>query len=353
MWGYGGVSMNAGNTFERALGGKTWNHPHGAPYGISLKLPWLQRYPSPLRTNRKRLNAVAIMLCVAVPWLLFCLVFALFSFRTHYTDPVTCWCLAALLLFVFVGASACLLKRSQTHLSDDEEYEPMWYGFLGITCLIAIIAGIILGFHNFELRMEKVYDYENLATYRDVDPANYVGQQLVDAGRLVFNNKTYLDVGRSMGFKDSDIYCVAPIASTSTAAKADQTIAPKVDFWAVGKNCCSGTSADFHCEGYKSGVRGGLRLMDDASRPYYRLAVQQAEATYGIHTNKPLFFVWGTDPIKYTDDLKRMGTSMYTTGIVAAFCVQCFFVVSATLAFAKTFPNRGDPRLSEWNPQYM
>jgi len=54
MMGYGGVKMNPATALERTLGGKNYYHPHGAPFGISLKLPWFYRYPSPFRTNRKR-----------------------------------------------------------------------------------------------------------------------------------------------------------------------------------------------------------------------------------------------------------------------------------------------------------
>jgi len=273
---------------------------------------------------------------VLVPWLLFCIVFALFSFSVYYEAPITCCVVTGLLFIVTVGMSACLLQmaRVRREKETEEEYEPMWYGFLCVTCMLAIFAGIICGCHNFDVRMVKFYDFENLATYRDIDPASYVGQQLVDAGRVQFNDKTYLDIGQSMGFKDNDVYCVAPIKSPNTTPKTF------VDFWAVGKNCCSGTSADFHCEGFNARDRGGLRLMDDAARPFYRLAVQQAEAMHKISTHKPLFFIWGKDPVKYTEGLKHDAIATYITGIIAGLCLQCFLVVSATLVFAKIFPTR-------------
>lgn len=269
------------------------------------------------------------------------MVFALVSFDVHYSSPVACWVCIFLLTLVSVGTFAALMQRARVRQEKemDDTYEPMWYGFLCITCLLAIVLGIALGVHNFGLRMNTVYEYENLATYRNVDPASYVGQQLVDAGRVQFSNKTYLDISKSMGFKDTDVYCVVPIVSDKTSPQTYH------DFWAVGTNCCSCGrncgSADYHCTGFNDARdRGGLRLMDDVSRPFYRLAVQQAEATYKIKTHKPLFFVWGEDPIKMTADLVTSAHQMYIFGIAAAFCVQVFFVATATLVFAKIFPTR-------------
>lgn len=343
MLGYGAVPFdNAAEVLEKRLGGKApdyYMHAHQAPYGWSLRLPWFAMPHSMFRTNRKRLNAVAIIVNVFVPWCLFCVVFSLVSFSVHFTAPATCFSVIAFLLVIFAGTFALMWQsariRKEREAEEEEESEPMWYGFLCITSCLAIALGVLIGFHNYDVHMSTVFTYETLATYRDVDPASYVGQQLVDAGRVQFNDKSHIDISKSMAFKSRDMYCVAPIVSPKTNSKTF------VDFWVVGKNCCSGHSADFHCEGFdNASFKGGLRLMDESERPFYRLAVQQAEATYKISTRKPLFFVWGADPVKYTDDLRHNGLMLYTMGILTAFVVQCFLVASATLAFSKAFPTR-------------
>jgi len=257
------------------------------------------------------------------------MVFSIFSFSLHHTNPAACWGITLVLFLVSAGVFACLIQLARVRSERDEHHAepPTWYGFLFVTCVLMIFAGIIFGYINFDRRTSNTYTYESLATYRDIDPALFVGQQLVDAGRVTFHDKTHLDITKSMGFKDSDVYCVAPIVSPNTTSKT------YYDFWAVGKNCCTGTAADFHCEGYNNPQAGGLRLMDEAARPFYRLAVQQAEATHKISTHKPLFFVWGQDPIKWTEGLKHDAVSTYMAGIIAALCLQCFLVATATLAF--------------------
>lgn len=334
MYGYG---VAAGRHTPVGFAGGLRHGHHGAPYGLSMRLPWVHKAHSMLHTNKKRLNALGIMVAVVVPWLIFCLVFALLSFSMHYFHPVECYATVSLVFFfinAFFGLSAYAAKLRKAHEVDDE-HDPMWHGFLHVTCVLAILAGLLLGWENFSLRMSGLYDMRSLASYRDVDPAHYVGQQLVDAGLVLFNDNTHLDITKSMGFKNTDMYCVAPIVSNKTSPKS------YVDFWAVGRNCCSGRSADFHCKGFKETSRmGGTRLMNDAARPFYRLAVQQAEAMYGITTSKPLFFVWGADPFQAAAETEHNAHMMYLCGIVAALCIQCFLVTCATLVFAKLLPQR-------------
>eukprot|EP00438_Fugacium_kawagutii_P029114 Skav233711 [mRNA] locus=scaffold2120:100002:105477:+ [translate_table: standard] len=117
-----------------------------------------------------------------------------------------------------------------------------------------------------------------------VNPGREKGQQLMDAGRVYFEDGTGLDTSKSMAFRNLDRYCVAPIV-----------------FGQVGVNCCSGTTADFRCGEFDNPkARSGLRLMrqmpraggletasermtvtlnqGEDQRPFFRLAVQQAEA---------------------------------------------------------------------------
>merc|ERR1712232_822939 len=155
---------------------------------------------------------------------------------------------------------------------------------------------------NFGSHMIKAYQYGELATYTNIDPHEYRGAQLPDAGIITFTKDTYLRTNYSMGFTSGDTYCVAPIVS------------PRIEhydnfnFWATGMDCCSGIDNNYTCPGYNDAeIHGALRLLDEDARPFYRLASQQAEATFFINTDRPLFFIWMKDPQGYVEELKTKG----------------------------------------------
>lgn len=292
----------------------------------------------PLLSQRRRLNLVAICICLFVPWLLFCLMYSVTSFRLYYKSPAAAYLIALLgLLFVcFLGVRAAHAIRAHCSRGDDPFYEPTWYVFLFITSLIAWILGVYYGLHNFYYRMESYYGIENLGNYHDVDPATTRGQQLMDAGRVIFKPGTHLDLQKSMSFMNNDLYCVTPIVSANHSLKG----AESYDFWAVGTNCCCGESvrdAKFQCGEYGNiRASAGLRLMRDEQRPFYRLAVQQALSSYNIKSEHPLFFHWVQDPIVATEALNWEGHRQFLFGVYLHFAFQLACVCLAACCFAKT-----------------
>jgi hypothetical protein len=279
--------------------------------------------------QRKRMNIVAILLSLFVPWLLFCFVDAVLSFSIHYKQPYFAYILVLLSFLVVVGLSSIFAASAVTKKFSDPTYQPSWYIFIAVTSALAFTLGLFGGEWNYGTHMLPYYDLLNLARYTDIDTNMYLGQQLMDAGQIEFKTGTALDLGRSMGFKNHDVYCVAPIMTKGGGA-------PSVDFWAVGKNCCSGVSADFHCKGFSDPTASGvIRLMRDADRPFYRLAVQQAEATYKMTANHPLFFEWVHSATEATDTFRHNGYINYILGISAYFLLQGFLTAVTALAFSK------------------
>merc|ERR1719174_3570482 len=166
-------------------------------------------------------------------------------------------------------------------------------------------------------------------TYPDVNAAQAKGSQLMDAGRVFFTPDTGIDNRRAMGFKSSELFCVAPIV-TGTGKLASY------DFWAVGTNCCSGVSSDFRCGEYNNPrARAGLRLMRDDQRAFFRLAVQQAEAAFNIRSVHPLFFHWMQDPDAEMDAYQDDGYKYFLLGMFTHFAMQLFLVVLALMVFSK------------------
>jgi len=288
-----------------------------------------------MQGQRKRMNIVAVLLSLFVPWLLFCFVDAVLSFSIHYRQPLLAYILVVLAFLGVVGTSSIFAAQAVKKKLTDPTYQPSWYIFIAVTALFAFCFGLFAGGYNFETNMQRYYSLENLAQYQDIDTNAYLGQQLMDAGRINFKPGTTLDLGRSMGFKNHDIYCVAPIKSKAGAGDSASAMS-SVDFWAVGKNCCSGVSADFHCAGFSDpSALGVIRSMHDEDRAFYRLAVQQAEATYKMTANHPLFFEWVHDADEATNHLATKGYTNYMLCIVSYFMLQGFVTAVVALAFSK------------------
>jgi len=336
------MDYSIGQAYE---GKYQYGHPgmYGSNGGAGAVIAMAQKVPPFVRGQRQRLNIVAILISLFVPWLLFCAMYWTMSFYLHYQKPFLCWTLMffGLCVVIITGLFAYgAFKRKREALAGTQfltagtaaYHEPTWLIFLFITCLLAWICGAVVGDVNFFSHVEPYYDLINLNTYPGVDPSRARGQQMMDGGTLLFTEDSKLDLSMSMGFKNLDLYCVAPIVESSHPKQAYSSY----DFWAVGMNCCSGNRADFHC-GEFNNVRAaaGLRLMHDDQRAFYRLAVQQAEAAYKIRADHPLFFVWMQDPAAEVNAYMEAGQKFYLIGIFVAFLVQLFLVVVCCMVFSK------------------
>jgi len=294
-----------------------------ANYGVAT--PAVKAAPP---KQRRRMNLVAICQNLLLPWLFFSGITAVMGFSVHYnhkmiTYMIVVFCFIAV---VFVGVMAIAYMRKKR--AGTAKYHT-WMVFLFLALAVAWLAGVIYGDMIFYYHMQPFYDLQNLNTYPDVDPSYMKGQQLMDGGSVFFRQGTLLDLKRSMGFKNLDLYCVAPITMGL------QPLA-SYDFWAVGMNCCSGNYADFHCGEFNNpNARSGLRLMHDDQRPFYRLAVQQAEALYNLKATHPLFFIWVQDPQAETVAYKDNGYRTYILGMFGHFIFNLFCVVVASYGFAK------------------
>jgi hypothetical protein len=287
-----------------------------------------------VKGQRRRMNIISILISLFVPWLLFCFVCAILSFSVHFTQPTVAFAMVILAFLIVVGSTSMLAANAMKRKLTDPMYEPSWFLFLAGTCFLAFFLAYTAGQWNYSNNMHKYYNLLHLPHYQDVDTNSFLGQQLMDAGRIEFKNGTALDLGRSMGFKNHDVYCVSPIITKGAPASSQPL---SVDFWAVGKNCCSGVQADFHCDGFSDpNARGVIRLMHDADRPFYRLAVQQAEATYKMTATHPLFFEWVHSAEEATNQFAQIGRVNYFLGICSHFLLQAFLTVTTTLLFSKT-----------------
>jgi hypothetical protein len=286
------------------------------------------------RGQRKRLDLVTLLIALFAPWTLFTFVVAVLSFEFHYYAPYMTY-LVIILTFLF---AVCIpgflaLQAMKRKYTSPATYQPNLYFFLFVACVLAYFVGITAGEGNYLSSMYKYYSLTHLTTYDDIDTTFDFGQQYMDAGVLKFKQGTLLDTTRSMGFKNTDMYCVAPIV---TKSNPNNNKSLSYDFWAVGKGCCSGYQPDFHCPGFNDRVAsGGIRLMHDEDRPFYRLAVQQAEAMYKISAIHPLFVEWVHDTDEAINAFAQSGYSYFILAIATYFLWQSFLVVCTSLILSK------------------
>lgn len=274
--------------------------------------------------KRKRLNVVAMCTNIFLPWLLFLAIYTQMCFTVHYLHP------RAATASVVGGFVLSLIAGCMAYRQKSREFDPMWFTFASLAFFLATLLAWVFGNMNFVYNMQPFYDMDNLNTYPAVNPAREKGQAVMDAGRAYFVDGAGIDMSKSIGFKNEDLYCVAPISYGG-----DQLAT--YDFWAIGLNCCSGVSADFRCGEYNNPhARAGLRLMHDAQRPFFKLAVEMAESAYNIKATHPLFFSWLQDPVAELNRYRDDGFQYYMIGAFSFFVFNAVVVGCAAYGFSMT-----------------
>eukprot|EP00929_Paragymnodinium_shiwhaense_P118327 TRINITY_DN90260_c0_g1_i1.p1 TRINITY_DN90260_c0_g1~~TRINITY_DN90260_c0_g1_i1.p1 ORF type:complete len:354 (-),score=84.51 TRINITY_DN90260_c0_g1_i1:66-1127(-) len=279
--------------------------------------------------GHRRLNCVPVLLSLLLPWCAFLAAFGAVSFYPHYAFPLTTW------FCLILALAGCMRLVQQGRMNYLRRTEWFYWVYLGFAMALGIVFGTYYGDNNFWTWMQPVFDLKHMASYNNVNPSSLTlwngqilptsGRRFQDAGTIYFDGKAELDVSKAMAFKMGGLYCVAPIVDPKCERNCGY------DFWAVGMNCCAEDATDFRCGDYnKPSAKSGLRLMDEAQRPYYRLAVLEAEGSHKIVSKHPVFYHWVQDPLKELAGWSREG---YKRFIVAQFAG---FVGNAVL-FAFTF----------------
>lgn len=312
---------------------------------------------------KERLDVATLLGLISGPSLMYIFTCYCRSSRLHYDSNIASWFFAILLLVIWC-ALACKPSFSSSR-------SRLWT-FVLLTGLFAWFSGLGQGEHLYIEYARPYFDIKNLNSYPDVEVDSYRGSGLMDLGTVSFVPGTYLNLSMSYGFKNEDMYCVAPIvsdkmlfqpatvfgpsissnsfssnssnasssssssggstsaSSSSSSSSSSKAKTPVYDFWAVGTNCCSGHMADFHCGEFDSmGARSGLRLMRDEDRGYFKLAVEEAAAAYNIQADHPIFLYWMTSPENEIRSYQEDGDRGFIFGCVYFALFQCFLTALA------------------------
>lgn len=279
--------------------------------------------------RRARIDIWQIVLCSLLPVAVYAATAAVLSFRLHFSMCFLAWAIAVLCIIPSIYAAYFGWKAFR----DDESLQAKWMFFLAFLCGLAWLIGVILGTSNYSSNMKPYYVMSGLNYYPGVDPSTS-GESHIDAGRVLFQPGSHLDLSRAMGVRISETYCVAPVVNKNHPKGLDV----QYDYWAVGVGCCSSVQpqAKFTCPGAQNRLaNGGLRLMEDSQRPYFRMAVQEAEATYKIRAKHPIFLRWMEDPTAKMLSWSDAGPRTYWEGFFSVLVLMLFLSIVAAIYLSR------------------
>lgn len=320
------------------VGGKDSKPKNSLGYGGAGKLlaaSGLEEHP------RRQLNWYAVATAVIVPVAFFALSLSLLSYKVFYKSPGLACGLVATAFFVVIVIGVGALQALRTQQKGGQR---SWWAFIFMTSLGAVVIGSVCGLINYTMFTRKYYNYISLRKVVDVDPAQWQGQQVLDAGEIDFRAGTRIDRSLNMMYHKGKTWCVAPIVPADDCGKPVPLA--NYDFWAVGTDCCSARQGDFSCGPglYTAKTTGfgppaGLRVMDDSDIAGYKLALEQATAAYNIQSSRAIFLHMMKTP--YVQIRSHLDKGNMFTGCLCglALLIQSCLVAWTARKFGKGAPS--------------
>mmetsp|Transcript_59649 Transcript_59649/g.159610 ORF Transcript_59649/g.159610 Transcript_59649/m.159610 type:complete len:290 (-) Transcript_59649:187-1056(-) len=171
---------------------------------------------------------------------------------------------------------------------------------LGLLNTLASFAGIIAGlvaYHRYVLPYASFEDHRMYSNVLTSEPP----RSHADAGVLEFAKSCHVDGSKGVGMlREAGTFCAAPIV--------DDAAPGRVEYWAVGLDCCS-PRGDFTCGDVedKDARQGAVIRPEEPSwtdyfvpgedsYEMYHKAVKQSAAIYDVHTSdSPMMVHWVKD----------------------------------------------------------
>mmetsp|Transcript_135394 Transcript_135394/g.235462 ORF Transcript_135394/g.235462 Transcript_135394/m.235462 type:complete len:381 (-) Transcript_135394:33-1175(-) len=195
---------------------------------------------------------------------------------------------------------------------------PFWKFFL---CIVALLVAVTLGDYLWYNNFRTYQTYARLQAYDNLDAYYVNGNRVQDAGLVKFNETLGVDRSRAGCLVDRDTYCVAPIIRNATVIPGEaQTRSGYYDFFMAGINCCNCPVTDFRCGDWNNPDPrlGGMRLLNEDVRRFYRLAAQKWSTTYNKPIKHSVFFNWVADPVATWNELHRYGMQILILALISA-----------------------------------
>jgi hypothetical protein len=297
---------------------------HLHQYGSQPAIPKLRPPVAQGLAARRWLDWQSIALAWLLPLSLFLATFCVMSFKFYYQHRAAALLVVAAAFFFIVMMSLLSVNQMRRWKITGVK---TWHLFIIVSSFFAVLFGSILGYVNFKSNTNRYYDYISLRKIADVNPAQWQGQQALDAGEIDFQVGAKVDKQMNMVYFQKKGWCAAPIVPSGDTPLATY------DFWAVGMDCCSSRQGDFTCGSFVQNgeALSGLRVLDDSEIAGYTLAVEQARAAYNIQYRNPIFLNVVKSPYALIKNYWKSAMSFaYTCGIgfavlqLAAVCAQAY-----------------------------
>lgn len=209
----------------------------------------------------------------------------------------------------------------------------------GFCIMFMATTGLLLGLFCFQSYTRSYEIYRGSRTYENIVPSANPGANR-DAGVIDFVAGSYVDVAHSIGMRNGDTYCAAPIVSPQDTTHSG--------FWAVGLNCCH-SRGKFRCGDNLGRVGSGIVVLDENGPfgaeeiPEYQKVAEEAAAQFTIGMpSKPMFVRLSgdvaTDQAQYFRDalsfLYSATAGMFVFMLVIA---MTFSLLAGSTGFANNF----------------
>lgn len=265
------------------------------------------------------------LLCLVAPfrykseWLVFVIV-VLGEFALMFYPTVS---------FLVLAAGVLTTKITSKIRTSAMIYWMWWPTWKFILCIVALVCAVSFGDYLWYSQFRDYETYARLQAYDNLDAFYVNGNRVQDAGLVKFNNTLGVDRSRAGCLVDRVTYCVAPIIRNGTVIPGEvQTRSGYYDFFMAGIDCCNCPVTDFRCGDWNNPAGlGGMRLLNEDHRRFYRLAADKWSTTYNKPIKHSVFFTWVSDPVTTWKAGKKYGNQILFLGIFGAITGACAIMV--------------------------
>lgn len=308
-----------------------------------------------LRMRKQAGNLAAEAFTAMVPWSMFVVLSICWTFLFH-ASPGSLIGLSSIVALIFLvlliiscGFGHLSVGGRQLHVGETGNgpyAQPRFF----VMCLLGICGGILTGYYNYDSGFRDYWSFFEHWQYSNVWPDEPAAAHR-DAAAIVFAEGSRPDAASSSSFTSGHhSYCAAPVRMSGTGN------AHRIQYWAVGVDCCSSDPLEFKCDDADSlTARAGLVVYNRThvydwyltrDMDFFEKAARMATAKYGIASvEEPIFLRW-------SQDIESQNNHIFTAAMLllfkaAIFTLPVFILVELGLHRAQALSELGYKKMKK------